>query len=561
MSSLILNEKGAVAYRSTFLSLIDLFGLNLKNGIDIRNMSYTEFKDILDTCHKAYLSDPNQYLSLVGYRRSIDHIGQKMMYYIMMYIVRRYENGYERYKNILNWSHNCKKDLLRMARIYNMAFHPLRHENEQPELSLYTDTIFNFIKNNSNSDISDISDIAFKYIGTGHFDKENCLIKQFLNDRLTQHNLPTYTNSSLRKFYSKQKSKLHLGDSLLRGEKEDGSPIDEEYTVNYLKKMSAMAFKKMMETISNFENFENGYKKVLYQAYRTLREQISENKFSVKSTGINPILDCYEYYLSMTPGYENTVKCDSVMLESMLNKKLSLLRTRMKDNINAVKNKIDIVIDISVSMYGEPIKTAYYIALMLHKLYDINNVITFSDDAKRVEITSSGQDDWKGPIKSLYGMTQGSTRLHHIFPLLENNDNTTIIITDGDCDPVYGENPFQQALSNFPTRKFIVWNVKQKKLCFPYSSMDDRVGYITGNETGLIEAVFKNFPTTPIGLLYACLEDFVCPYKIDVGDIKLFSEGEQQSLYQSILKNIPTKFSNSNNNDDDDNDDNDDSDY
>lgn len=554
MSSLILNEKGAVAYRSTFLSLVDMFGLNLQNGKDIRNMTLQEFEDMFDICHKAYLSDPNQYISLLGYRRSIEHIGQKMLYYIMMYIVRVYNNDSTLYRNILDWSHKCKKDLLRMARIYNKG---KNYNSSPPELQLYSDYIFDFIYNKS----LDSSDMIFKYIGTGHFDTENRVIKQLLNDKLSQFNLPIYTNSSLRKFYSSQKSKLHLGDCLLRGEKEDGSPIDEEYTVNYLKKMSTKAFKKIMNTISKTccqDEYCYCYKKVLHNSYLKLRKEIEEKKFTVKATGVNPITECYNYFEG-----ENT---DMTILESMLTKKLTDLQKRMK-GVENKDNKIDIVIDNSGSMDGEPIQTAYYIALMLHKIYNIPDFIVFNTDAKRVHIDYLN-GDWKNTIKSLYSRTEGTTQLHTIFPLLKDNDNTTIIITDGDCDPTSdGQNPFQKALSMFPKRKFIVWNVKQKKLCFPYSALDERVGYITGNETGIIEAVFRNFPTTPVGLLNACLEDFKCPHKIVKDDRVInFSQNEKKSLYHSIQNNIPIittgkVIKQAEVDKCDDNDDNDDSDY
>jgi hypothetical protein len=145
-----------------------------------------------------------------------------------------------------------------------------------------------------------------------------------------------------------------------------------------------------------------------------------------------------------------------------------------------------------------------------------------------------------------------------VFPLLENNSNTTLIITDGDCDPtIDGANPFQKALTLFPNRTFIVWNVKQTKMCFPYTAMDERVCYLSGSETGMIEAVLKRFPKTPEDLLESCLADFECPSKIEAVKDSTFTEFEKQLLYTSILHNIPPLREEHAQSDDDENEDED----
>ena len=85
MSSLVLNEKGAVAFQSTFSPLVDLFGLNAPKW---GSLSLTEFTSMVEICQRAYAADPDQYLRLVKYRRSINHLGQKMMYYVMITVLR-----------------------------------------------------------------------------------------------------------------------------------------------------------------------------------------------------------------------------------------------------------------------------------------------------------------------------------------------------------------------------------------------------------------------------------------------------------------------------------------
>jgi hypothetical protein len=594
MSSLTLNEKGAVSYRHTFSSLLDLFGQNITNGDDVKEMSYEEFNELFETCYKAYVSDPNLFIAMLAYRRSIHHVGQKMMYYIMMYIVRTYHNyttfenskqtrevkvineekkekkeniqkksffsmfvekiAFKRkdeedqidnedekiivtkefskekndYIDILNWSHACKKDLLRMSRIYSSV----SPSSTFPELQLASNMVFDYISKDENE-----SNLLFKYLGTDHFEKENKIIRDKLNRKLQNNDLSIYSNKMLRKFYSSQKSRLYLVDYLLRGEKEDGRPItieDEDYVVDYLKKVSAKAFKKVMKTISHFGYSTKDYQQVLYRAYQKIQSEIVSKKFSVKSTGMNPIEDCYFY--------RNKNEIDPI-LESMLDTKLQTLKTRVKNILT--DSSIDLVIDNSGSMDGQPIQTAWYITMMMHKLCHLSSFIVFNTTASKHFIESSEASEektWKDTIDSIYRPVRGSTYLDTIFPHLENNDNLTLILTDGDCDPnSQGNNPFQEALNRFPKRKFVVWNLKNKKLCFPYSSLDDRVGYISGNEIGLVEAVFSSLPNiSPIGLMRECLKEFTCPFIIEVDPKhRSIEEEERVKLYDSIKHNIP----------------------
>ena len=513
MSSLTLNEKGAISFQSTFSPMVDLFGMGLP---DFSDMSFEEFHKILEMCHKACRANPNDYVKMIKYRRSIKHVGQKMMYYVMMSVIRQYYPN--EYVDILMWSQSCMKDLLRMARIF-------RRFNPAPEIRAYSDKILKCIKNNVESDM------CFKYIGTHHFEKENQMIRDELNKKLEAEDLPIYTNSTLRKLYSSYKSKLHLADGLLQGVKEDGEIIvagHEDQIVNELKKMSSKAFDQMVKTISAFSS-EQGYKKVLYQACCILKEQVNNKTFSVKATGMNPIKDCYYYFKS---------DAYNPVLESMLTTKFNELRTRLGGYLSS----IDLVIDNSGSMDGEPTQTAFYIGLMLHRLYHLESAVIFNSTAKRRYISGM---TWYDTIKSLYQGVQGSTHLESVFSHLENNSNTTIIITDGDCDPLTGGlSPFQVGLERFPCRKFIVWNVKQKKLHFPYCVADQRVAYLSGNEPGLIEAVCKTLQKgtlSPETVLSTCLEEFQSPVNLSPANCECRTE-HAQTLYDAIQKNIPNSI-------------------
>ena len=557
-----LNEKGAVAHISTLSPLVDLFGVH---SPDFRTIEIEEFQNIITICYNAYLSNPRQYISLLKYRRSIELLGHKMMYYIMASIIR--ENHKQEYPEILNWSHEYKKDLLRMARMYNESYmHWEKSEytldmtdmipknkqtfsfmqrnvptyssdsyNVPPELELYAKTILENL---------DKSDLCFKYISTDHFNVENIIIKRTINKMLEKQGKQTYTNSQFRKLFSQQKAKLFLFDSFLQGMKDDGTPLktgDEDYVVSYMKKMSSTSFQNAKNTISKFydpletgENIIQEYKKVLYRVFLRLHDQVANKEFSVKSHGLNNSLanSCYNAY---------TTKIFDPFLESAMTSKLEKLKEKMR--INSPLPGLDVVIDYSGSMRGEPLKNALYITLLLNRLYNVESAVLFSDTAKRVYIQG---ETWYSSIQSFYRNESGSTNLESVFSYLENNDNTTLIITDGDCDPVIidgqeNNSPFQSALQRFPSRKFIVWNVKQSKLHFPYSVKDNRVGYISGNEPSVIEAVFKclsNGELTPMTLLESCISEIEHPFVLDPIE-KPFTANQIEKLFFSIKKNIP----------------------
>ena len=220
-----------------------------------------------------------------------------------------------------------------------------------------------------------------------------------------------------------------------------------------------------------------------------------------------------------------------------------LEKLKEKICINSPLPGLDVVIDYSGSMKGEPLKNALYITLLLNRLYNVESAVLFSDTAKRVYIQG---ETWYSSIQSFYRNESGSTNLESVFSYLENNDNTTLIITDGDCDPVFIEgqennSPFQFAHQLFPNRKFIVWNVKQSKLHFPYSVKDSRVGYISGNEPSVIDAVFKclsNGDLTPMTLLESCISEIEHPFVLDPIE-KPFTANQIENLFFSIKKNIP----------------------
>lgn len=570
--SLTLNENGAVSFSSTFSPLVDLFGIG-GSQLEWEKITLSEFKKIVETCENAYAVNPTIYLNLLKYRRSIPHLGQKMMYYVMLTVVRM--SNPEQYRSILEWSYACKKDWFRLARIYRMADfifpnpatvdltdiyqaflrNPSKvepatrkwllseHSSVVPvELELVVDELYREYREyreyqKEKEKDSKGGNLLFKFIGTEHFSVENNLIRRLLNQRLTYK----VTNAELRRFYSHEKQKLHLFDTFLRGQKEDGSPLqngDEEYVVGWMKKMSTLAFQHAKNVISKFAESKVPYQRVLYKAYDMIREDIRSKSFCVKSTGWNPVKECYDYFT------KNTIDDE---LESALTTKFNAI----KEKISTIKMQnppIDIVIDNSGSMGGTPIQTALYISLILTRLFSLDRVTIFNSTAKTVFLNLNNDEKnekWYDRIRSFYCQPTGSTNLDQIFPHLVNNSNTTLILTDGDCDPTRdGQNPFQTALQRFPNRKFVVWNLKDTKLNFPYCVHDSRVGYLSGNEPSVIIAVIRLLASgkelTPMNMLEECLNEDSLKWKQPKPDSNLNRMSDEQCsrLYKSIRHNI-----------------------
>jgi hypothetical protein len=492
---------------------------------------------------------------MLKYRRSIPHLGQKMMYIVMLSILR--VSNPAKYEEILKWSHACKKDLFRAARVFRLAelnftgpspvisldFTPLSSafkkwkKSDQadvvcPELKLVGDHLYSYFDNLS----SHSSDLLFKYIGTDHFDIENNIVKRYFNQKRAHDGKEQLTNKQLRTFYSAEKRKVFLFDYFFRGQKEDGQAIteeDEDYVIQYMKKMSAIAFQNAKDTISSFSNSEIPYQRLLYRVYISLQDQASSRQFKVKATGLNPVKECANYSIQR--------EIDPI-LESTLDSKFGDILKRLGETRTT---SLDVVVDYSGSMTGEPHQTALYITLMIHKIFNLENgIVFFSSNAKRV-YPGPVNKTWFSLIKTLYRSPSGSTSFESVLPLLENNNNTTLILTDGDCDPdSYGRNPFQSALDRFPNRTFIVWNLKQSKLHFPYSVQDQRVGYLSGNEPSIISAVLrllsKGTRLTPMSLLCESIQEdeLKCPVPIESSLVELTDE-QIMKLHQSILRNVP----------------------
>jgi hypothetical protein len=225
-----LNNKNADAYSSTNSNLLDLFCYNKK----ISNMDYDNFKNLITTIINAKNENLPLFIKLLKFHRLINSgNGIKNIYTLCMMVLRLEEP--EIYKNVLEWSHECNKDILRLDRINNMIndkpeykktnillnkpgqyksqfknrnnkrliIYNKEHRKDinnnnsikyqyflTPEQELYSNLVFNNIKNiiidnnDNNDNKKNIDMMLFKYLSyeTGHFSIETEIIMKRVED-------------------------------------------------------------------------------------------------------------------------------------------------------------------------------------------------------------------------------------------------------------------------------------------------------------------------------------------------------------------------------------------
>ena len=113
--SLTLNAKGADAFTTTSNPILDLFTETRKKVPD----SLDEFKTLVRKIEAAKNFDSEMFVKLLKFHRLIEKgNGMKGVYYICMMVLK--EEDPILYEEIIKWSHQYPKDILRLARISSM---------------------------------------------------------------------------------------------------------------------------------------------------------------------------------------------------------------------------------------------------------------------------------------------------------------------------------------------------------------------------------------------------------------------------------------------------------
>lgn len=400
---------------------------------------------------------------------------------------------------------------------------------------------------------------------------------------LSNSTRPVFTNKTRRLIKKCFNSHINLLDNLFKGVHKDGTAfgsLSKEKEINdiafQLKRSATLAFNRFEKTVRTYPEMkeDNGepkevntsiVKEYLAEGYQKYLQMLKEGKAQVKTTGLDASQQVWEFFNS-NETFSQSVESK---LEDIVSKlKISLIETSGTALFDQLAQRFSIVMDISGSMDGTPIQTGLLYMVLMAKVFGIRKLYYFESFLHQVNLSD---DDLGGTlcglVKKIYKHTQGCTDLESVFEYFKSanvRDKNVIIITDGDCDP-YGFdeiiNPFHTAPKKEQDLKYIVVNVKETKMNFPYLGMDPDVCYVSGNNpktlNGLIKALvmslMQNVPLTPTLVLSCSLDLDELANTFDVGTFSnIYEEKTIEKLFYVFMKNKPPAKTDTNSDSDSD---------
>lgn len=403
-------------------------------------------------------------------------------------------------------------------------------------------------------------------------------IKKNLEDLLFKSGkfeLTNKTRRSIKKFFNEQ---INLTDRMFQGFHIDGSIIGTlnniSLEINMLyqifKKTPTLSFAKAEKTVKKWiAEFHNSNSKIypskkhelIITAYEKYMEEVRNKKVTVKTRGLDLVTKCYQYW-------ENSV-FDPV-LEEQINKACEELKTFVLPSFDDTftfgefSESIVPILDISGSMLGIPHETGLFYLLMLVKVFGVKTIHYF-ESIHYCKTIEAGWETNIELIKQIYRGVTGSTNLSSVFhylDIIKTNGKNIIIITDGDCDPEKSgssSNPFHQvtrsdkAMSKYPNVtdcNFIVVNVNQTELKFPYLNVDPQVCYLTGNNPKTINGFIKAL-CEATKLKKMITPDMILKYSLLLPELELefsvpkfsntMTDEQIENLFTVFQKNLPPK--------------------
>jgi hypothetical protein len=280
-NNIILNNKGATSFNTTFNSVLDLYTYQNKT----LPVEQTEFNNLIDTIENSFIDNSNLTIKLLKFKRLIKKgNGLRMLPFIMMLMVKKQDC--QVYKQILPWFYESEKDLLTLARMSRM-YKDIKFDNNI-ELELYTENLYNVLTSVLNGE-TNINLLPIKYLPSNgnHFDYERRIIRNLLNLKLLVNksnlnlnntNFKTeyqsfltnilnnefnstnmfINNRVLRQIKTYFDSKQYLATPLLKLQCLNDPFItdNEKYNIvgNYLSKLSTQAFNNVKKTIHKSKN-------------------------------------------------------------------------------------------------------------------------------------------------------------------------------------------------------------------------------------------------------------------------------------------------------------------
>jgi len=389
------------------------------------------------------------------------------------------------------------------------------------------------------------------------------------------------TNKSRRKIKKLFNEQVNLTDYMFQGIHTDGQVIgslgndDKETELLYrvFKKTPTLSFKKAEKTVKSWmtkyittDEKVLGYPtkkhELIVAAYLKYVREVAEKKAVVKTRGLDLVTKCHQYWLS---------EIVDPVLEEQINKSCDELKTFVISSFDDTftfedfAKSLVLVLDISGSMKGTPIETGLFYLFMMVKVFGVSRVHFFESGHTIKEINRDVTSNLE-LIKQIYLYTRGSTCLDSVFRYLDTlrtNNKNIVIITDGDCDPSNynhsSTNPFHEVTSldkstsaypNVLDCNFIVVNVKETELKFPYLNIDPHVCYLTGNNPktlngfikALCDATKSGSMITPDSILKYTLALEELNLGIPVPSyINIMTEERIANLFDVFKKNLPPK--------------------
>ena len=292
--------------------------------------------------------------------------------------------------------------------------------------------------------------------------------------------------------------------------------------------------------------------------------EVNNKKATVKTRGLDLVSKCYEYWQS--------TEIDPI-IEEQINKtcgELSVFLSSSFDDTFTFEdfaNSLVLVLDISGSMNGIPLYTGLFYMLMMVKIFDVKILYYFESELEVKTICSEWTSNLE-LIKQIYTYTKGSTELQNVFRHLnkiKTSEKNVIIVTDGDCDPGHyskigsSTNPFHEVtrldkkLSIYPNVidcHYVVVNVKQTEMNFPYLDLDPMVCYLTGNNPKTLNGFIKALcESTKSGITIT--PELVLKYTMTLDELEfeypvptfssVMSDERIGQLFEVFKKNLPPK--------------------
>jgi hypothetical protein len=292
-------------------------------------------------------------------------------------------------------------------------------------------------------------------------------------------------------------------------------------------------------------------KNIIIGGYKLFLQNVHDKKSKIKTRGVDLASEVSMYSRSSVYDLSIEEKIDQYCRE---------LKEFLSDTFNPsftwndFKDSVIPVLDISGSMQGIPLEKGLFYMLVLVKLFGFTKLYYFGSDLRTKVIGdyTSNLD----LIRTIYVGTHGSTNLESVFKKLNEtptDGKNIIIVTDSDCDPGHTvSNPFHGVISgvypNITNCNFVVVNVKETTMKFPYLDIDPKVCYLSGNNpktiNGFIKAMCESVktktPITPTLILKHSLDlkELELPFKVPSYS-KVMTKEKITKLHNAIKKNLP----------------------